>query len=84
MACVTILAAIKGGAPKVNVWLAWVAERPMCDTAASSAATLFWATARSSVPWAVGTTCRVVRSNSRKPSCVSNSRIKMLNPDGVM
>ena len=25
---VTILAAIIGGAPKLNVWLAWAAERP--------------------------------------------------------
>src|SRR6266566_4839060 len=33
---------------------------------------------------AVAATWRVVRSNRRNPSCVSNSRIRTLRPDGVM
>src|SRR2546429_1783466 len=56
----------------------------MRAVAASRSAKHLRATPRNSVPYAVGATWRVVRSNRRNPSCVSNSRIRTLRPDGVM
>src|SRR6266699_5975939 len=82
--CALPISEINGGAPKVNDWPAWVAERPMRAVAASRSAKHLRATPRNSVPYAVGATWRVVRSNRRNPSCVSNSRIRTLRPDGVM
>src|SRR2546423_221464 len=56
----------------------------MRAVAVSRSAKHLRATPRNSVPYAVGATWRVVRSNRRNPSCVSNSRIRTLRPDGVM
>ena len=77
-------AATSGCAPTNRERLASAADCPTWDTAASSFSRLSRTTPSSSLPELVRPTWRVVRSNRRNPSLVSNSRIKTLNPDGVM
>src|SRR5690348_1143711 len=84
MAGVMIFAESNGGAPTVNDCPASSAECPIRAVAASRSARHLWATRKKSLPYAVGATCRVVRSNNRNPSCVSSSRIVTLRPEGVM
>src|SRR5262249_43563877 len=49
-----------------------------------SSSRLRWMTDSSSLPCAVSSTCRVVRSKSRNPTRLSSSLIRTLSPDGVM
>jgi hypothetical protein len=60
------------------------AARERCSAAVSRSRRLRSATGRNFAPGSVSITLRVVRSNRRKPSCVSSSRTSTLIPDCVM